>query len=247
MSVTSTVNRAAFSGNGTTTVFSFPYFFTSASDLTVYLTDSSGNITEQTITTDYTVGGTQASNGTYPSGGSITMLTAPASGYTLTIVREVSPTQPASWVDGDADPSAVKELAFDRTILALQRVYDMLGLVPIFPDGSTAGFSPALPFPAVAGALLAVNQSGDGWTYVGGSSGGGAGYGTPTQENPSGTVNGSNTSFSLVNTPISNGSASIFLDGLILRQGTDYTISANTITMTTAPSVGQSLYAVYQH
>lgn len=65
------------------------------------------------------------------------------------------------------------------------------------------------------------------------------------QETPSGTINGSNTSFSLANTPGSNSSVQVHLDGVLLVQGTDYTISSATISMTTAPALGQSLYVVY--
>ena len=67
------------------------------------------------------------------------------------------------------------------------------------------------------------------------------------QEIPSGAVDGINTSFTLSNTPISNASVSFYLNGLILIQGTDYTIAGAIITMTVAPAIGQKLYAVYQH
>lgn len=165
MSVTSTTNRVAFSGDGTTTVFAFPYFFTAVADLVVYLTDSLGNIVEQTITTDYTVSGTQAANLTYPSGGSVTMLTAPASGYTLTVIREVPPTQPAAWVDGDGDPAAVKELAFDRAMLSIQRLYDLISNALVLPDGYTGSISTALGFPLTAGDVLQVNPDADGFIW----------------------------------------------------------------------------------
>jgi hypothetical protein len=66
------------------------------------------------------------------------------------------------------------------------------------------------------------------------------------QETPSGTVNGSNTSFTLVNTPVAS-TLSLVLDGLTLIQGAgkDYTISGTTITMATAPATAQKLYATY--
>jgi hypothetical protein len=70
--------------------------------------------------------------------------------------------------------------------------------------------------------------------------------GTPTEvvgETPSGTVNNSNKSFTLVNTPIS-GTLQLYLDGL---RTTAFTISTNTITMTTAPNYGQTLTADYDH
>lgn len=61
-------------------------------------------------------------------------------------------------------------------------------------------------------------------------------------ETPSGTVNGSNVSFSLSVTPASTTTATLYLDGIL---DTDYSISGTTITMTTAPALGQSIKIVY--
>ncbi len=67
------------------------------------------------------------------------------------------------------------------------------------------------------------------------------------QEVPSGTVNGSNTSFTLANTPGAAASVLCHLDGLVLTQGggNDYTISGATITMATAPATSQTLWCYY--
>jgi len=64
---------------------------------------------------------------------------------------------------------------------------------------------------------------------------------------PSGTVNGSNTSFSLTYEPTSADSLSLYLDGILLELTTDYSISGTTITMVVAPAVGQKLYASFQY
>lgn len=57
-----------------------------------------------------------------------------------------------------------------------------------------------------------------------------------TRETPAGTLNGSNTTFTLANTPIV-GSEEVFLNGLLQEPGAgnDYTISGATITYLTAP------------
>jgi hypothetical protein len=59
--------------------------------------------------------------------------------------------------------------------------------------------------------------------------------------------NGSNTSFTLSTTPGAGVGVSLYLDGLVLAQGSglDYTISGSTITMAVAPSSGQRLIAIY--
>jgi hypothetical protein len=67
-----------------------------------------------------------------------------------------------------------------------------------------------------------------------------------TEETPSGSINGSNVTFTLANTPTS-GTLKLFLNGVRQKSGAgnDYTISTNTITMTTAPVSGDVLIADY--
>ena len=66
-----------------------------------------------------------------------------------------------------------------------------------------------------------------------------------TRETPSGTINGSNTAFTLAHTPIS-GTESVYLNGQLLNAGSsDYSISTNTITMVIAPVSGDSLRSTY--
>lgn len=63
----------------------------------------------------------------------------------------------------------------------------------------------------------------------------------------SGTVNGSNTAFTLANTPIA-GSIEVVLEGIILKvgAGNDYTITGSAITMLTAPLSGEVITANYR-
>lgn len=61
---------------------------------------------------------------------------------------------------------------------------------------------------------------------------------------PSGTINGSNVTFTLANTPIS-GTEHVYLNGQLLTTTTDYTISGATITMVTAPATGDILRVTY--
>lgn len=66
------------------------------------------------------------------------------------------------------------------------------------------------------------------------------------RETPSGTINGSNTAFTLANTPVS-GTEHVYLNGILqdAGAGNDYTISTNTITMLTAPATGDKLRVSY--
>lgn len=67
-----------------------------------------------------------------------------------------------------------------------------------------------------------------------------------TREAPSGAVNGSNTTFTLANTPVS-GSEQVFLNGILQEPGSgnDYTISGTTITYLTAPATGDRIRVTY--
>lgn len=65
-------------------------------------------------------------------------------------------------------------------------------------------------------------------------------------ETPSGTVNGSNVTFTLANTPTA-GTVRLHINGYRLRAGSgnDYTLSGASITMLTAPLTGEILVADY--
>lgn len=69
----------------------------------------------------------------------------------------------------------------------------------------------------------------------------------PKFETPSGTVNGSNTAFTLSSTPVANASVIMILDGAVQTNGTDYTVSGTTVTFTTAPASGSEIVAIYNN
>jgi hypothetical protein len=68
-----------------------------------------------------------------------------------------------------------------------------------------------------------------------------------TRETPSGTINGTNTAFSLATAPNPVGCEQIYLNGILLNggAGNDYTIAGASITFATAPSSGDVLLAIY--
>ena len=67
-------------------------------------------------------------------------------------------------------------------------------------------------------------------------------------ETPAGAINGANALFSLANTPAPAVSLTLFLNGLELAQGFDYTLSGAAITFATAsePQTGDTLLAYYR-
>ncbi len=76
---------------------------------------------------------------------------------------------------------------------------------------------------------------------------GGGGATSFTQGAPSGAIDGVNVTFTLSGVPTANSSVFLFLDGGIQYQGIglDYTVSGAVITMTVAPVVNQTLWAIF--
>ena len=107
MTISTTISRQIYNGNGVTTVFAFPYRFLQNQDLVVILVDdSTGTSTLQVLNTDYTVSGADADGG-----GNVTMVVAPASGERLVIFRSVEITQEVDYITGDPFPAETHERA----------------------------------------------------------------------------------------------------------------------------------------
>lgn len=64
-------------------------------------------------------------------------------------------------------------------------------------------------------------------------------------EVPSGTVNGSNTAFTITQIPSEDEAIILSVNGLIQQLTTDYSISGNTITFVTAPATASSVRVSY--
>jgi hypothetical protein len=56
---------------------------------------------------------------------------------------------------------------------------------------------------------------------------------------------GTQTAFTLSQTPFNTGHVQVFQDGILMIITTDYTISGTTLTMVTAPTLGQTLAVIY--
>lgn len=106
MTVPSTVSEIGYAGNGVTVTFTVPFVFSSASDLTVTSTDSSGNIT--TLTSGYSVSGGNGSTG------SVTFNTAPAVGVSINIFDDPDFSQDTDYVNNDEFPADAHERALDK-------------------------------------------------------------------------------------------------------------------------------------
>lgn len=151
MTVSTTVSRVEYTGNGSTTAFSVPFYFLANGDLKVF---QAGVL--KTITTHYTVAG--AGN---PAGGTVTFLTAPANGVSVVIFRDPALTQETDYPPNDPFPAESHERALDRLTMIAQRLKDRMDRAAVLPDSDVSGASPELPAP-VANKGLRWNSAGTG-------------------------------------------------------------------------------------
>jgi len=122
MTVSSATSRVSYNGNGSTTVFAYTFRVFDQDDLTVIIRSANGIETVKTITTHYTVSGVGGAGG-----GNVTMLTAPASGETITILREQDLIQELDIVPNDPFPASSVEDALDKLTFMVQQHEETLG------------------------------------------------------------------------------------------------------------------------
>ena len=117
MTVSSTTTKNSYSGDASTTTFAYGFKIFAAVDLTVILRSATGTETVQTLTTHYSV-----TNAGVDTGGNVVFETAPASGVTVVIRRNVAQTQTTDYTANDPFPAESHEDALDRlTFIAQQQ------------------------------------------------------------------------------------------------------------------------------
>jgi hypothetical protein len=123
MTISTTTLRNSYSGNGSTTAFAYTYPINTTSEITVIERSALGAETvkaEGTGSTNYGI----ADNGA--AGGTITMVTAPAAGTTLIILRNTSLTQETDYVANDPFPAETHEDALDKLQMQNQELQEEL-------------------------------------------------------------------------------------------------------------------------
>lgn len=126
MAISSTTRKAGpYTGNGSTVVLPFSFKIFSTSDVRVVHTDLAGVEDDLTLTTHYTVS-MNADQDTSP-GGTITMVTAPASGHLTTITSQVSDLQPLTLTNAGGFYPTVINTALDRLTIMVQQLAEKVG------------------------------------------------------------------------------------------------------------------------
>ena len=156
MTVSSETYRNAYAGNDIAVEFAIDFYFLADADIKAVLSvDATGVETELELTTHYTLVGAGV-----PAGGTLTMLTAPATGETLTITRNVALTQGTDYIENSAFPADSHEQALDRLTMIAQQIREIIDRTLKLPISQTA--DPTLPAP-VASEYIRYNAAADGF------------------------------------------------------------------------------------
>lgn len=144
MTISSSTRKAGpFTGNGVTTVFPFEFKVFAAADLLVVQANTTTGVeSTKVLTTDYTV--TLNGNQNTSPGGTITMLVAPAVGFTLTATSQVASQQPVDLTNAGGFYPRVINDALDRVTILAQQIMGLVGRSIKIPLSDTA-LSTTLP------------------------------------------------------------------------------------------------------
>lgn len=169
--------RIHYSANGSTTNFPFPWAFLYATDPDVYLVDQAGTVLgtagasfTQAFVTDYDVVGSYntltGENDDFSSGASVNFVAAPATGYTIVLVRNPPDTQDTSLTKNSGYSSSVMERAYDKIVMMVQYLMDRSSRSVRMAESSPQTFDPTLPNPIPASSVIASNSGATGLQFV---------------------------------------------------------------------------------
>ena len=121
MTISSTTVRNSYSGDGSTTTFSYTFKIFQDSDIQVIIRSANGTETTKTITTHYTVTGAGNSGGgsVIFTGGNI-----PTATQTVVLRRNIPQTQAIDYIANDPFPAESHEEGLDRATMAIQQLQE---------------------------------------------------------------------------------------------------------------------------
>lgn len=144
MAINTTISRVQYNGNSLTVSFPVTFKFIQNSDIVAELDDGT-TVTTWVLDTDYTLSGAGVD-----TGGTLTATTAPATGETLTIYRQVTLTQESDLVTTGAFNSQTVEDMVDKCVQMIQQLNDGIassssGLYLKYPNSEPTTTSNELP------------------------------------------------------------------------------------------------------
>ena len=231
MTVSTTSNRIVYTGNGSTTVFAFPYKFTATADIKVY-------VAGVLQTSGYTVGTPS------DTGANVTFSSAPASSASIVILADPARTQATSLPSTGPFPAKSVEAMSDKLTLLVQRLYDLSTRSMTLADGDSSTASTLLPTPA-ANQVIGWNPTATALQNLDPSTLATiVAYGTANRDFFTG--DGSTKTFTLSANPGAQANLDVDVGGVTQAGGIDFTWSGGTtFTFTSAPPLGVRIQARY--
>lgn len=237
MTISSTIRKAGpYIGNDVTTVFPFSFkVFTSADLYVVRLDEDTGVETQLALSTNYSVS-LNADQNANP-GGTITLISALADGYTLTISSNISALQATDLTNQGGFYPAVITNALDKLTILIQQLLEAASRSLRLPISTSSSVSAELPAPE-ASKLIGWNADADGLeNYNASTLATLVAYGTANADIFDG--DGTTTVFVLSANPAVLNNLDVSISGVTQTPGIDYTWTSGTnITFTTAPPAG---------
>lgn len=236
MTVPATSRRAGpYSGNGSTTSFSFSFKTFAAGDLQVTKTSATGIETVLVLNSGYSV--TLNSDQDASPGGSITYPisgTPLISGEKLTIVSALDYEQTTDLLGGGAFNARTIEDTFDRTVIQIQQLEERADRAMTLPVSATA--STVLPVPQ-RNEIIAWNDSANALVNIDATDLVSiAAYADWRTELFSG--DGSTFSFTLAANPGSVHNMDVSIGGVTQQNGVDFSVSGTLLTFISPPPAG---------
>ena len=119
MTISTLTIKNSYNGDGSVTAFNYTFKITNEDDIEVITRTSAGTETVKVLTTDYTVSGVGNAGG-----GTVTFVTAPASGLTVILRRDTPQTQGLDLIENDPLPANSLEDAFDKLTSITQELQE---------------------------------------------------------------------------------------------------------------------------
>lgn len=153
MTISTTSNRIAYTGNGVTTTFAFPYPYIISADLKVYV-----NSILMVLNVNYTIVDPDANPST---GTNIVFSSAPANAVSVVIFCDPDLLQSSDLPTNGSFPSQTVESMSDKLTLIAQRLKDALSRTLRLSDSSISTVSTVIPDPQ-GGYVIGWNPLGTG-------------------------------------------------------------------------------------
>ena len=119
MTISTLTIKNSYNADGSVTAFNYTFKITNEDDIEVITRTSAGTETVKVLTTDYTVSGVGNAGG-----GTVTFVTAPASGLTVILRRDTPQTQGLDLIENDPLPANSLEDAFDKLTSITQELQE---------------------------------------------------------------------------------------------------------------------------